>query len=300
MSAFLSGHRKTLNTILAHPLNQGRALGALGDYLAWNIGRRLLRADYVLPLDDACDLIVSNRQNYATLLYTCRLWDFEEMCFLLHLLRPEDLFVDIGANVGAYTVLAAKQAGARAIGFEPVPSTYDEFRRNIALNGIENRAEARQLGLGETPVTMKMTADRGGLNRVVVAGFEGRTVEVEIKRLDDVLPATGCRLIKMDAEGYEMNILRGARATFSNPSLAGLIVELNGSGEAYGHSDASVHAEIVGYGFQPYRYNPSVRQLIALGGYGRDGMNTIYVRDAAAISAILAAGKPITVRNQLI
>ena len=117
-------HLKTLAEISHHPSNMQRRSGALLDYLRWNFGHRIMGAEYVLPLVGDARLILSNRQNFATLVYTCGLWDFSEQAFLLHLLRPGDTFIDVGSNVGGYTVLASAVAGARSIAFEPVPETY--------------------------------------------------------------------------------------------------------------------------------------------------------------------------------
>jgi FkbM family methyltransferase len=294
----ISDHVRTLKEITGHPLNADRKWHAIGDYLRWNIGRRLLQADYVLPLLGDAVMILSNRQNYATLSYTCVLWDFEEMLFLTHLLRPGDLFLDVGANVGGYTMLASAVAGARSIAFEPVPATFAELRRNIRVNGIEALAQPLQLGLGETEQTLSMTADRGGLNHMIATPWAGTTVEVAVQRLDDVVGDARCRLMKLDAEGFEMNILRGASKTLSGPDLAALIVELNGSGARYGHSDASVHEVITGYGFMPHQYDPRTRRLTALATFNRGSLNTLYVRDPEATMRVLAGAGKVQVRGR--
>ncbi len=56
------------------------------------------------------------------------------MSFVLHFLRNTDLFIDVGANLGAYSILASSVSGARTIAFEPVPHTFQLLKNNIALN----------------------------------------------------------------------------------------------------------------------------------------------------------------------
>jgi FkbM family methyltransferase len=287
----------TIREIMNHPVNADRKAGAVADYLRWNIGHRVLASDYILPLANNANIILSSRQNYATLTYTCGLWDFAEMVFLIHLLRPEDTFVDIGANVGGYTILASAVAGARSISFEPVPSTHDELIRNLRLNHIDERVEAHRCGLGEAQATLHMTANRGGLNHIALTGEAKDTVEVPVRRLDDVIETRPCRLMKLDAEGFEMNILRGARLTLANPALSALIVELNGSGLRYGHSDADVHQEIVSYGFQSHTYDPKLRRLTPATSFNSDGLNTLYVRDAPSLAAVLSAASKVSIRG---
>ncbi len=282
----------TLSEIMRHPGNAGRRSGAVADYIRWNVGHRTMKTDYVLPLVDEARLILSDRQNYATLVYTCGLWDFAEQAFMLHLLRPGDIFVDIGSNVGGYTVLASTVAGARSIAFEPVPATYHELRRNLRLNNIESLVTAHCCALGEAPGVIKMTSERGGLNHIVTKVNGASTIDVEIDRLDNRLHDIPCRLIKMDAEGFELSILRGAPETLANPVLQGIIVELNSSGARYGISDDDVHREITQFGFAPYGYDAERRVLTPLGGYNRDGLNTIYVRDIDAVTKRVAEGRP--------
>ncbi len=265
------------------------------DYLRWNLGHRAMGVEYVLPLIGDARLIVSDRQNYATLVYTCGLWDFPEQAFLLHLLRPDDFFVDVGSNVGGYMVLASAVAGTRSIAFEPVPDTYAELLRNLRLNGIETLVQAHCCALGEVAGAIRMTSGHGGLNHVVADGVApgavkaADTVEVAAARLDTVLAGTARRLIKMDAEGFELNILRGAPETLACPSLQALIVELNGFGGRYGISDDDVHREIAGFGLGPHGYDARTRALTPLDGYNRDGLNTLYMRDQAAVAERVVA-----------
>jgi len=71
------------------------------------------------------------------------LHEFEQMAFLLHCLRSEDIFIDVGANVGSYTVLASAAVGAKTIAFEPIESEYNGLMANIELNGIAHLVDAR-------------------------------------------------------------------------------------------------------------------------------------------------------------
>lgn len=287
----LAERLNTVTEIMRHPGNTGRRTGAVLKYLRWNLGHRVMGIEYVLPLIEGARLIVSDRQNYATLVYTCGLWDFSEQAFLLHLLRPEDTFVDVGSNVGGYAVLASAVAGARSIAFEPVSETFAELQRNLRLNGIEPLVQTYCCALGETAGVNRMTSGRGGLNHVVTDTAAPDTVEVATTRLDAALAGTTCRLIKLDAEGFELNILRGAPETLARPSLQALIIELNGSGERYGISDDDVHREITSFGFEPCDYNPGTRMLTPMSGYNRNGLNTIYVRDRMKVSDRVAAAR---------
>lgn len=291
-------HRNTLSEITRHPSNIKRRSGAVLDYLRWNLGHRMIGAEYILPLVEGARLILSDRQNFATLVYTCGLWDFPEQAFLLHLLRSDDTFVDIGSNVGGYTVLASAVTGAHSIAFEPIPETYVELQRNVRLNGIERLVQSYCCALGETTGVNRMTSHRGGLNHIVPDAATPGTMEVTMARLDTVLAGMSCCLMKLDAEGYELSILRGAPETLARPELQALIVELNGSGGRYAISDDDVHHEITGFGFEPFRYEAETRTLTLLDGYNRAGMNTIYIRDRPAVTERLATARSFSLHSK--
>jgi FkbM family methyltransferase len=264
--------------IATHELNRDRPAHAVLRYLAWNIGRRLLKADYAIPLVDNVRLIVTEKENYATLLYTTGLWDFAETMFLLHFLRPRDLFVDVGANIGLYSTLASCAAGADCIAIEPVPATFEKLDRNIRIGGNRDRVQLLNLGVGETAAELQFTSSYGGLNRVVRPRDTGDAVTVKVQPLDWIVAGRSPTMMKIDVEGYEMHVLRGARATLSSPVLKALIIELNGSGGSYGSSDDDVHSEIWHHGFRPYRYEPRMRALVEEPSYNKNENNTLYLR----------------------
>jgi len=81
------------------------------------------------------------------------------MGFLLHALRPDDFFVDIGANVGSYTVLASASIGAKTICFEPIPLTYSRLISNIDVNNMSQKVTAQNVALGDTSGELTFSAD---------------------------------------------------------------------------------------------------------------------------------------------
>jgi len=70
--------------------------------------------------------------------YYFKLADFDDSLFVLHFLRKDDVFIDVGANLGHFTLLATGLIGAKSYSFEPVPSTFQQLKRNISLNHLNN------------------------------------------------------------------------------------------------------------------------------------------------------------------
>jgi hypothetical protein len=99
-----------LAAIARHPLNRGKALAALLRWSRWQIDSCLVPGPVLVPFFNSYSLFAQAGMTGITQnIYVGRA-EFREMAFLLHVLRPDDLFVDVGANIGAYTILAGPSA----------------------------------------------------------------------------------------------------------------------------------------------------------------------------------------------
>ena len=220
----------------------------------------------------------------ATGNFYCGLHEFEDMALVLHALRPDDLFVDIGANVGSYTMLGGA-AGATVLAIEPIPSTFSWLARNIRVNGLGERVRALNLGLGSDEGLLHFTGGLDTVNHVLASGESAEGVlEVPVRTLDAVLEGRSPNLIKIDVEGFETQVLAGAERALSDPGLSAVIMELNGSGARYGFDEDALHRDLLGRGFASFRYHPLERALEPLHGAKSGSGNTVYVRDAALLA----------------
>jgi len=292
---------RRLRAIGNHPLNRANRLAALGRVLRWQAGSRILAQPVVIPFTERTRLLVSRGMTGATGNVYCGLHDFEDMCFVVHLLDAGDTFVDVGANVGTYTVLASGEAGARSICIEPIAGTYQRLLDNIFLNRLNDRVAAHNCGAGSKSGTARFTSDGDTTNHVIEESSpEIVTIEATIRTLDELLRSEAVNLIKVDVEGFEYQVLEGAREVMSSDSLQAVLLELNGSGRRYGRDDDCVHQRMDELGFSPYRYDPWRRSITKLPGPNPAGRNTLYVRDASRVAARVASAKPIKLLNQTI
>ena len=194
---------------LRHPLNRHRKIAALSRVVRWQVGSRLLPEECALPFVNKTKLFVKRGMTGATGNWYCGLHEGAEMAFVLHALRPGDLFVDVGANIGSYTVLAAGAVGADVISVEPVPSTFDSLRRNVRLNDLDERVQCVNAGLGESEGELHFTAGQDTTNHVLAPGESTESVPVRVMRLDDLCARRIPAIIKIDVEGYEQAVIAG-------------------------------------------------------------------------------------------
>src|SRR5262245_41975942 len=113
-----------LSFVWNHPLNSTDRIAALGRVARWQIASRLVSGPIALPFVEGTSLLASSGMTGATGNWYCGLHEVRDMSFVLHLLRPGEKFLDVGANVGSYTVLAAGAVGAQVTSVEPVPRTF--------------------------------------------------------------------------------------------------------------------------------------------------------------------------------
>jgi FkbM family methyltransferase len=274
---------QTVRFIANHPLAQGRRLKRLACFARWQVASRLIASPFVHPFVEDAKLLVARGMTGATGNVYVGLHEFEDMAFVLHALRPEDLFADIGANIGSYTVLASKVVGARTVAFEPAPDTREWLELNIAVNQIGDRVEVHQAALGATRGTTKFTTNLGSSNRVLVNGQGSsngtmhETMTVLTATLDEALKGRCPAFMKVDVEGFETAVMEGAAATLASPDLKGIVMEFNGQGAAYGFDEAALRKRMLDLDFNEYSYRPFERALVPYNGATAD--NVILVRD---------------------
>jgi FkbM family methyltransferase len=279
----------TLRFIVNHPLNTDRKANALLGFLKWQVGSRLVPGSVVMEWVAGARMIIQPGDTGMTQNVYCGLHDFEDMSYVLHVLTPQDLFVDVGANVGSYTVLACAARAARGLCFEPVPSTFRRLLDNLAINNLSSRVKSLNIGLSNQDGELRFTSDENCTNHVtVIEDDQASQVTVPTRRLDSILRDESPTMIKIDVEGYETPVLDGADAALSNSSLHSVLMELNGSGSRYGFDEEHILRRMTDYGFSTYQYHPFTRELSRLPKKS-SGNNTLFLRNENMIRERLAS-----------
>lgn len=270
------GIASTFGFIWNHPLNQSSRLEALARFVRWQISSRFMPGLIAFPFVEQTTLFAKGGMTGATGNWYCGLHEVEDMGFVLHLLRPEDTFLDVGANVGSYTIIAAGAVGAGVVAVEPIPSTFEHLKRNVALNGLSGLVSMKCLGLSDHSGTLRFTSDLDCVNHILADGEVLPSIEVPVTTLDELVGDSVPVIIKIDVEGHELSVLRGAEKTLSAVGLLAVVMEINGSGARYGVGDETLVAQMKAYGFEPYAYDPFDRRLVDA---SLAGGNTIFIRD---------------------
>jgi len=268
----------TARAVANHPLRNESKPKAIWNFGIAQIASRLVRGNLAVPFPNQTQVLLSPSMKGAAHFISPGLCEFEEMSFVAHYLRPDDLFIDVGANVGAYTVLASAIAGANSISFEPSPSTFRFLLGTVQLNKLQDKVATHNLALGSKKGSLQFTETLGTENHLCLDDNQGQGIRVEVSTLDHILKDKNPAFIKIDVEGFEPEVLAGAHDTLRKESLLAMIIEKAGNASRYGFDESKLHREIQSLGFAPYAYNAIERLLTPLPAEAVG--NIIYLRDA--------------------
>jgi FkbM family methyltransferase len=219
-----------LRLIWEHPANRNNRSGAVVKAALWQAYKRTIRRPFDLTVYGGLRLrAYPDSHEPGRFIYYGGLPDYEEMTFMCRYLRQGDRFIDGGANIGAYTLLAASLVGpAGSIdAFEPAPLEARRLRENVARNGLE-QVRVHEAALADVPGHAQFTFDRRSGNRLRRAQDEEaevRTGSVPVTTIDEALHATYA-MAKLDLEGAEPLALRGAEQHLAAGNPPVFVLEL--------------------------------------------------------------------------
>lgn len=180
-----------------------------------------------------------------------------------------DVFFDVGANIGAYTVFAARRC-RQTYAFEPESANYAVLNRNIQLNGLARKARAFPVAISDTMRldSLRLSAVQAGAALHVF----GRDIDFKSERFDAVFEQGAIALtmdqlvydlglekpthIKIDVDGLEPEVLRGANRTLAHPALRSVLVEINERED----SDLAIVQQLAVLGFRVARKGEPVAE----------------------------------------
>lgn len=165
---------------------------------------------------------VINGSDTIVVLPRFRSIDIYEPDFWAHLMsrvHPDDVIADVGAYIGLYTVALAKRVGpeGRVIAFEPDPGNFTTLRAHCRLNRVEDRVELIPAACGDRDGLIAFDAGRASESFVAWCQ-DGNQCMVPCVKLDTVFSNRPVSILKVDVEGYEEAVLRGASVLLSDPN----------------------------------------------------------------------------------
>jgi FkbM family methyltransferase len=264
--------------IWRHKANRGRRIRALARAVAWQ-GYKRLGGTVDLDIGRGIRLRCHRDSRAAgQMLYFRNRSDYDEMIFMERYLRLGDGFIDVGANVGVYTLLAAGSVGpdGRVDAFEPFPAPLARLRENVARNGlrqvhVHDAAAGREAGRVRFAPGHDDTVGR-------LASGAAQAITVDCVRLDDVITSP-CTMGKMDIEGAEPLAFAGAERLLAQRNPPVWQIELAGAVLEFGYTQAQFRDWLGARGYRLALYDADARRLTVTDEPWRERDNCLAIAD---------------------
>lgn len=275
---------KTLKYIWTHPNCRHQKIQSVLRFFSWQAYKRFTHQHKDLRLLANVKLrCYPDSASAAAVLY-CELYDYDEMNFLLRYLRTEDSFLDIGANIGVYTLLAASQIQSGSIhSFEALPKNYERLQENLKLNQF-NQVKTHAIAVSNQTGSVALNLAEGDSMPFITHSATDKTITVPTDTLDNLLqnqPLANLTLAKMDIEGAEILALKGALSLLKQQRPHVWILEINDTVSNFGHQKQDLVDFLNSYGYNLYHYSADTNQLSPITVEEKKGNNVLAIADSA-------------------
>ena len=246
----LSTARAVVRFAWEQPFDAGHRPRALLRLAGYQFRARLLRRRAIARLGERSQIWVDLHRTGASKVMYVNPPDIPEMQVWRPALRGGGLFVDVGANVGTYTIWAA-ECGAEVMALEPAADTFDLLLENVALNGY--RVTAFQAAAGIRRGTARFTAGRDAGNHLDPEG----PVEARLVTIDTLIGGRHVDGMKIDVEGFEIDVLQGCTHALSERRIGLIQLESNAMSQRVLGTDRRPVADLLAqHGYRLFRPSP--------------------------------------------
>lgn len=227
----------------------------------WMRDERASRVTTITNFAGHLKIQVDCSKSMGASLYWTGFHEFKEMRFLNSYLRDDMNFVDVGANLGEFSLFTSRRLkNGKVYAFEPLSGFFDQLTHNVSLNAIRN-IECFKLGLSDHSARLPIYFDvnneekHEGLATLFSATEQEPTEWISIDTLDEVAMREGIEkidFIKIDVEGSEWAVLKGSEKILRTFRPA-LMIELNdATARRAGYDVNDMIAWLKAFGYEPY------------------------------------------------
>jgi len=234
----VTGSAGVIKFVWQHPANEGKRLRALGRAASFQVRARVLHRRTIARLGWRSRIWADLHRRAASKVVYANPPDYPEMLVWRRVLQPGDLFVDVGANVGSYSIWAA-ELGAEVIALEPAEDTFALLKENADLNRYPIRAI--KAAAGSTCGTARFTSGRDTVNRLDPDGSE----DTSMVTLDSIIEHRSVSGLKIDVEGFELEVLRGCERALADGRVGLMQLEWNQASEIAMGTDRQPVADLL-------------------------------------------------------
>lgn len=246
----------SLMDTLNHPFNRGHKLLTLSRIIFWKLNQWFFHLPAIITIDKGLRCICYPDSSYGGMVVYNRWAEYEVMHNIVSNLKKDSIYVDVGANIGDTTIIAAGYTKNKIYAFEPSPVAYPRLLENITLNNLDEQIVAERIVLSaksgpvefaemKTSETSRINTNnnssKDNLIKLQATTLDSYAMTHKIAKID---------LIKIDVEGAEMLVLMGASELLAKHRIKHILVELNSQSSQYGYVNSDVVKLLKKHGYK--------------------------------------------------
>ena len=188
-------------------------------YLLWRVCLKYLVNPKKVIMVEGNKMFLDDKDS---LLLSLKPYEKENVEIIKKIVQKEDVILDIGANIGYFTLILAKIAGekGKVFAFEPYPKNFEILKKNIEVNNYKNVIlENKAVFNKNEKIKLFLSPINNGAHRIFNTLNGKNSIEVEAIKLDDYLKNKKIDFFKMDIEGAELNALIGMESILKNKDI---------------------------------------------------------------------------------
>lgn len=267
----ISKYQVTVPYIFNNPLNRNFRIRTIMKVLWWKTNRAFFKFPVIVQLTSKIKCICyPDNSLYSTLVLYSTFPEYGEMTMVEKLLKEDDIFLDVGANIGVYSLIAAsKITSGKIYAFEPSVNCLPNLYENISLNQIGDRVQviekvvSDKTGFLDFDISSVSDYNHISYSKNRYSNSEKAIMKLPSIALDDFIlenKIPHIKLIKIDVEGTELLVLRGLQKSLKSQLVDILIVEVSGwTSKRFAFSPKEVFKFLKECDFNLYYFDPKCR-----------------------------------------
>lgn len=237
----------------------------------WEALKQTKQKEITCRLFNLYNLVLHRDSNFSKNIFRGD-FEFHEIKFLLSFLRKGDLFIDVGANIGYFSIAASKQVGkeGKVIAFEPTEIIHQRLQHSISLNQCTN-VKSEIFALSDKNEERAFKISKDGFDAYNSLGHPSQgsqfeTKAVQTKTLDDYIKEnklSSISLIKVDVEGWEIPVIKGMKNLLKEKNAPVLLIEFTeDNARLSGFTCQELFYLIESFGYELFLYNWVKNELV--------------------------------------
>ncbi|MBD2292363.1 FkbM family methyltransferase [Anabaena sphaerica FACHB-251] len=274
---------ETIKYIWTHPNCKNTKIQSILKFVSWQLYKRLTQKYIDIQLVNNIKIRCHTDSRSAAAALYCGLYDYHDMNFLLRYLRAEDSFLDIGANIGIYTLLAASIIKNGTIySFEALPKNYTRLEENIRINQLD-QVKTYSLAISNLIGNIALNLAEGDSMPFISTQSHEKTLTVKTDTLNNILnneSLSKLTLAKIDIEGAELLALKGATSLLKKQLPHVWIMEINNAVSNFDYNKEDLVNFLQDYGYGLFQYNADNNQIIPITLEQQQGNNVLVIANS--------------------